>query len=292
MMNRRNFVKTSVAGAVGLAAVAADRSRPAAQQLRFPPLKKAVQYRMLPKELSVEDRLKLAKDVGFAGIEVPRMTDPKAVGEMRAAADRIGVRIHSMSYGWARFTGDDPEAVKQEQQRVRDALQACKTLGTDAMLLVPGRVTPDIRYADAYERSQRNIKPLLADAERIGIVIALENVWNSFLLSPLEFARYVDEFNSPWLQAYFDVGNVVYIGWPQDWIRTLGKRIRKIHLKDFNRREHAWKPLREGDVDWPEVRRALGEVGYDGWVTPELKGGDEAYLRDVSERVDKIIAGE
>ncbi|MGD8239460.1 MAG: TIM barrel protein [Armatimonadota bacterium] len=290
-MNRRNFLKTSVAATVGLAA--AGRTRTAeAQAAGLPPLKKAVQYRMLPKEMSADDRLKLARDVGFAGIEVPRMTDAKAAAEMRTAADRAGVQIHSMSWGWGSFTGDDAEGVQRDHENARLALAACKALGCDAMLLVPGRVTPQIRYADAYERSQRNIKPLIADAERTGVILAIENVWNSFLLSPIEFARYVDEFESPWLQAYFDIGNVVYIGWPQDWIRTLGKRVRKIHLKDFNRREHAWKPLREGDVDWPEVRRALGEVGYDGWITPELGGGDEAYLRDVSDRVDKIIAGE
>jgi len=292
-MDRRNFLKTSVIGTAGLAAIGADGTRPAeAQPAGFPPLKKAVQYGMLPKELSIEDRLKLARDVGFAGIEAPRMTDANAAAEMRTAADRAGVRIHSMSWGWAAFTGDDPGAVARDQQGVRDALETCKVLGADAMLLVVGRVTPQIRYADAYERSQPNLRPLIADAERTGIVIAIENVWNSFLLSPIEFARYVDEFESPWVQAYFDIGNVVYIGWPQDWIRTLGKRVRKIHLKDFNRREHAWKPLREGDVDWPEVRRALGEVGYDGYLTPELGGGDEAYLRDVSDRVDKIMAGE
>jgi L-ribulose-5-phosphate 3-epimerase len=292
-MNRRNFVKTSITSAVGLAVAAAERTRPAAaQQPGFPPLKKAVQYRMLPNELSVEDRLKLAKAVGFEGIEVPRMSDAAAVAEMRAAADAAGIRIHSMSWGWASFTGDDAEQVKKDQDGIRVSLAACKTLGCDAMLLVPGRVTAQVGYSDAYERSQPNIRPLIADAERTGVVIAIENVWNSFLLSPVEFARYVDEFESPWVQAYFDIGNVVYIGWPQDWIRTLGERLRKIHLKDFNRKEHAWKDLREGDVDWPEVRRALGEVGYGGWLTPELRGGDEAYLRDISDRVDKIMAGE
>jgi len=118
----------------------------------------------------------------------------------------------------------------------------------------------------------------------------VENVWNKFLLSPLEFARYVDEFESPWLQAYFDIGNVIIYGYAQDWIRTLGKRIVKIHLKDFKRQGYQWKMLLEGDANWPEVRRALDEIGYNGYVTPELGGGDEAYLTELSGRIDKIIA--
>jgi hexulose-6-phosphate isomerase len=113
---------------------------------------------------------------------------------------------------------------------------------------------------------------------------------------PLEFARYIDELNSPWVQAYFDVGNVVRFGWPQDWIRTLGKRTRKVHIKDFKGGPGLgtggeWVNLREGSIDWPEVMRALAEVGYEGYLTCELKGGDEAYLRDLSARIDLILAG-
>ena len=134
-------------------------------------------------------------------------------------------------------------------------------------------------------------------AETIGkVIIAVEEVWNRFLLSPLEFARYVDEFDSPWLKAYFDVGNVVIYAFPQDWIRTLGSRIAKIHLKDFNfdrpNGRFTWKPIGEGDIDWPEVRRALGEVHYGGYVTTEVSAGDAAYLKDVASRVDRFLAGQ
>ena len=117
------------------------------------------------------------------------------------------------------------------------------------------------------------------------MIVAVEEVWNKFLLSPLEFARYVDEFDSPWLKAYFDVGNVVFYGYPQDWIRTLGQRIVNVHLKDFKLDRPGghfhWKNLGEGDIDWVEVRKALGEIGYDGYVTTEIAGGDAAYLKDV-----------
>jgi hexulose-6-phosphate isomerase len=133
-------------------------------------------------------------------------------------------------------------------------------------------------------------------ARDLKVTIAVEEVWNKFLLSPIEFARYVDDFESPWVRAYFDVGNVVLYAFPQDWIRTLGPRIAKIHLKDFNfdRRNgrFAWKNLGEGDIDWPEVRRALAEIQYNGYVTTELEGGDAAYLKDVSARVDRFLSGE
>ena len=127
-------------------------------------------------------------------------------------------------------------------------------------------------------------------------MIAVEEVWNKFLLSPLEFARYVDEFDSPWVRAYFDVGNVVIHAFPQDWIRTLGSRIVKVHIKDFNfdrkNRRFAFTNIGEGDIDWPEVRKALAEIKYTGFITTEIGGGDEAYLKDVVARLDKFLAGE
>jgi hexulose-6-phosphate isomerase len=122
----------------------------------------------------------------------------------------------------------------------------------------------------------------------------MEEVWNKFLLSPLEMVRYVDEYASPYVKAYLDVGNMVFYGYPQDWIRTLGKRINRVHLKDFQVEDEKleWKNLGEGAIDWPEVRKAFGEVGYQGWVTAELDGGDAAYLKDVAGRIDRFIAGQ
>ncbi len=169
--------------------------------------------------------------------------------------------------------------------------------GADTVLLVPAVVDANTSYRDAWTRSQRVIRErLLPKARELKVIIAVEEVWNKFLLSPLEFARYVDEFESPWVRAYFDVGNVVMYAFPQDWIRTLGPRIVKIHLKDFNfdraNGRFTWKNLGEGDIDWPEVRRALGEIVYAGYVTTELNGGDAAYLKDVSSRVDRFLAGQ
>jgi L-ribulose-5-phosphate 3-epimerase len=136
------------------------------------------------------------------------------------------------------------------------------------------------------------IRKLLPLAEKLKVVIGIENVWNKFLLSPIEFARYVDEFKSPFLRAYFDVGNVVLFGYPQDWIRTLGSRIIKLHVKGFDAKRIKFVNLRDGTIDWPEVRRALKEINYSGFMSAELAGGDREYLKGVSERMDKIIAGE
>ncbi len=177
------------------------------------------------------------------------------------------------------------------------SLRNAKLWGADTVLLVPAVVNTKVSYQDAYTRSQNVIRQrILPLAQELKVMIGIEEVWNKFLLSPLEFARYVDEFQSPWVKAYFDVGNIVFYGYPQDWIRTLGKRIVKLHLKDFalDRKDGQfyWKNLGEGDIEWAEVRKALDEIGYNGYVTLEIDGGNAAYLRDVSQRVDRFLAGQ
>jgi hexulose-6-phosphate isomerase len=165
--------------------------------------------------------------------------------------------------------------------------------GADTVLLVPAVVNAETGYRDALDRSRQNISRLLPLAQELKVTIGIENVWNKFLLSPVEFADYIDGFQSPWVRAYFDIGNILLYGFPQDWIRTLGKRIVKLHLKDFRFRDNvaAWTNLREGDVDWPAVYQALAETGFSGTATCELSAGDEAYLREVSRRVDLILSG-
>ena len=136
-------------------------------------------------------------------------------------------------------------------------MEDCKAYGGTTVLVVPAVVTPKVSYRDAWTRSQAAIRTLIPDAERHGVKIAIEEVWNKFLLSPVEFARYIDEFQSPWVGAYFDVGNVVEFGYPQEWIRELGKRILKIHIKEYKKEKRFDYPLGEGEIDWPEVRQAL-----------------------------------
>jgi hexulose-6-phosphate isomerase len=165
---------------------------------------------------------------------------------------------------------------------------------------VPAVVNPQTTYKEAYERSQVAIRKLIPLAEELNVTLALEEVWNKFLLSPLEFARYIDEYNSPHIRAYFDVGNVVLYGYPQDWIRTLGKRIVKLHIKDFSFKHQpgtdnsiaAWVPLGDGDIDWTAVSEALRDLGYQGTATVELDPGDAPYLKEMRRRFGLILSGE
>jgi L-ribulose-5-phosphate 3-epimerase len=265
------------------------------------PIQKGVFSDMLPKSLSWTDRFKLARDVGFEIVECPTAVDQAEAEEIKKASDTAKLPVHSVmnaSHGKYPLSSDDPAIVASGLQGLETSLNNAKLWGADTVLLVPAFVTPRVRYQDAWTRSQSEIRRILPKAADMKIVIAIENVGNRFLLSPLEFARYVDEMNSPWLKAYFDVGNIVRNGYPQDWIRTLGKRIVKLHLKDPSTKEirqpgqpSRRAPLLEGDVDWREVHKALTEIGYIGAATVELPAGDEAYLRDVVRRVDIILSG-
>ncbi len=243
-----------------------------------------------------KEELALARKCGFEGIELNGpMADLTAAKELGALAKEMGVPIHSIVNGWGGPLSDPkPENVEKGIASMETSLRCAKAVGADAVLLVPAVVNEEVGYGEAWERSQKNVRKLLPLAKELQVIIAVENVWNKFLLSPLEFAKYVDEFNDPWLKAYIDVGNMILFGYAQDWVRTVGKRIVRIHLKDFKRpteREgYKWTNLLDGDVNWPQVRKALEEIGYHGYLTPEIAGGDEAYLTDVVRRIDKIIA--
>jgi len=283
-MNRRAFLSASAAPLL------------AAQAPGKLPIRKAVLLSMLPKNLSYPDRFKLARDVGFEQIECPTIAEDSEAEQIRKASESTGLRIHSvMNQAHWKFplSSSDPAVVAESVKGMETSLRNAHLWGADTVLLVPAVVNPQTSYKDAWTRSQQQIRKLLPMAEKLKVIIAVEEVWNKFLLSPLEFAQYVDSFKSPWLKAYFDVGNVVLTGYPQDWIRTLGRRIAKLHLKDFRfkNRMAEFVPLREGEIDWKEVHKALGEIGYKGSATVELPGGDESYLRDVSHRVDLILSG-
>ena len=289
---RRKFLESAAA----LSALAALRPRAAAAGGNP---KKAVLISMLPKERSYRERFQMAVDVGFAGIEMQTVTDAGQAAEIKEASARTGLIIHSVmnSAHWQYpLSSADPEAVGKSVAGMETSLRNAKLWGAGAVLLVPAVVNPQTSYQDAWTRSQKVIRErILPLAEELKVIVAVEEVWNKFLLSPLEFARYVDEFASPWVKAYFDVGNVLLYGYPQDWIRTLGPRIVRVHLKDFHLdREHGrfdWKNLGEGDLDWVGVRKAFSDIGYDGWVTTEIEGGDAAYLKDVMARLDNFLAG-
>jgi L-ribulose-5-phosphate 3-epimerase len=266
------------------------------------PIRKAVLYSMLPKDLTVEQRFALAHDTGFQEVECGTVDDDAEAQRMLDAAHKAGVRIHSVMNRdhWSYpLSSPDPQVVAKSLQGIRTSMKNASVWGSDTVLIVPAVVNPGTSYKQAWDRSQTQIRKLIPLAAELKVILAVEEVWNKFLLSPLEFATYVDQFESPWVRAYFDVGNVVLTGYPQDWIRTLGSRIVKLHLKDFtfrqnpelNKRVASWVMLREGEIDWKEVYRALAEIGYRGSATVELDGGGEEYLRDVSRRVDLILNG-
>jgi len=257
---------------------------------------------MLPSNLPVADRMKLARDSGFEQVECPTTPDPKDAEEIKRSAASAGLRIHSvmnMDHWKYPLSSADQSVVKRSLDGAKTSIRNAHLWEADTVLIVPGVVDANNRYADVYTRSKESIKQLLPLAEELKIIVAIEEVWNKFLLSPIEFASYVDSFHSPWLRAYFDVGNVVLYGYPQDWIRTLGKRIAKLHIKDFSFREEpgekgrlaAWVPLLEGDIQWRSIYDALHDIGYSGSATVELPGGDGAYLREVNKRFEKILSG-
>lgn len=295
--SRRDFLKTTVRAASAASLAAPAMSAAAALPVApasTPRIKKGILLGMLPKNLSYADRLKMARDLGFEGIQANTTPDQHEAEEIKKAADDAGIKIDSvmnMDHWKYPLSSADPAVVAKSLEGMKTSLNNAKLWGSYSVLLVPAVVNEETSYKDAWVRSQKEIRKLIPMAQELGVVIALEEVWNKFLLSPLEFAAYIDEFKSPWIKAWFDVGNVVLYGYPQDWIRTLGKRIVEVHLKDFKRDGFKWVNLGEGSINWPEVRKAFAEIGYSGYATTELDGGDEAYLRDVSQRVDRLLLG-
>src|SRR5580698_818008 len=260
------------------------------------PIKKAVEFNMLPKSLGIIDAFQLAKDCGFEQVECPTTPEQSKAEEMLAASRKSGLRIHSVmnqAHWSSPLSSPDPAVVEKSLEGMRASLANAKLWGSDTVLLVPAVVNAEVSYAEAWERSQRQIRKLIPIAQESKIVIGIEEVWNKFLLSPLEFARYIDSFESPWIKAYFDVGNVAISGYPQDWIRVLGKRIVKLHVKDFKfeRNLASWVSLKEGQIDWHAVHASLEAIKYKGTATVELPGGDADYLKEVNRRFEQILGG-
>ncbi len=289
-MTRRLFIETGVA----LAALPSTEARL--------PIHRAVEYSMLPENLGIPERFQMARDAGFERIECPTTPDQQQAQAMKDAAEKAGIKIHSvmnMDHWKYPLSSADPAVVEKSLNGARTSLRNAHFWGADTVLIVPAVVNANTSYRDAYTRSQTNIRKLLPLAEELQVIVALEEVWNKFLLSPIEFANYIDQFKTPWVRAYFDVGNVQLYAYPADWIRTLGPRIVKLHIKDFSFRHEPgtektvaeWVPLLEGDIDWKAVYQALKDIGFHGTATVELPGGDEAYLREVFKRLTMILSG-
>ncbi len=291
-IDRRTLMTATAAGA--LAGLASGSSRPRVK------LKKALKYGMIGEGKTPLEKFQLVKSLGFQGVE-PDSPSDLDVDEVVEAAEQTGVEIPGVvdSVHWGKpFSHPDPKVRAEGVAALETALRDCKRYGGTSVLVVPAVVNAGVSYADAYRRSQEELRKCLPLAEELEIDIAFENVWNNFLLSPLEAARYVDEFESERVGFHFDVGNIVYYGWPAHWIEALGKRILKLDIKDYSRKklndEGRWKgfgvQIGEGDSDWPAVMRALGKIGYSGWATAEVGGGDRERLAQISANMDKVFA--
>jgi hexulose-6-phosphate isomerase len=264
-----------------------------------PRIKKSLKLGMVQAKLPLVDKFKLLKEIGFDGVE-PDSPNNFELKEVLDARDRSGLVIDGVvdSVHWTQpLSHPDPKVQSAGLDGLKAALKDAKDYGGTSVLLVPATVSKQISYADAYHRSQAEIRKVIPLAEDLGIRILLENVWNNFLLSPLEFARYIDELGSPIVGAHFDVGNIVTFGWPEQWIRILGKRVVKIDVKEYSRKqemEHGQRAgagveIGEGDCDWPAVMAALADIGFEGWAAAEVRGGDEQRLREVSLRMDRVL---
>ena len=265
-----------------------------------PLLKKSLKIGMIQEGSTLLEKFQIAKEVGFDGIELDFPSDYND-DEILAAKEATGLEIPGLvnSLHWKKPLSHPKASVRDEcTQSMKDALRACKKYGGTTVLLVPAVVGKKVSYQEAWERSTDEINKILPTAEETGVKIAIENVWNNFLISPLEAARFIDQFDSDLIGWYFDVGNIVRYGWPEHWIQALGHRIIKIDIKDYSREkqqsEGIWEGFKvkigDGDSDWASVNKALKDVGYSGWGSAEVSGGNKERLMEIKQLMDKVYA--
>jgi hexulose-6-phosphate isomerase len=264
-----------------------------------PKIKKCLKIEMVKGEMPLLEKFKMLKELGYDGVELssPHNYDNK---EILAARDKTGLEIPGVvnSEHWkSPLSHPDPKVREKCFNTVITSMEDCKLYGGTTVLLVAGVVNDQIGYADAYKRTQEEIKKLIPYAEKTGVKIAIENVWNNFLISPVEAARYIDEINHPMVGWYFDIGNILRYGWPEHWIETLDKRIMKLDVKEYSRKkqndEGLWKgfdvELMDGDNNWPVIIKSLEKIDYNGWASAEVPGGDKERLKVIIDRMNKIF---
>jgi len=306
-MDRRGFL-TSVSSAVlGVGAIGENQSREASlekasstsRSKNRAPLKKGIKFHLFDEERPLTEKFRLLADRGFQGVELRCPSDGRSREEVLRARDQTGISIYGVlnSGNWSQpFSHPDPEVRKKGADTLREAIKDASAYGASTVLLIPAVVTSDVSYDEAWSRSQKAIRKVLPTAEKHEVTIAFENVWNHFLLSPMEFARYIDGFESDYVGAYLDIGNTITYGWPEQWIRILGDRIARVDLKDRSRDRYSGRgqavkvKLGDGSCDWSAVRHALDDVGYEGWATAEVQGGDRDRMQEISDRMSRVLS--
>jgi hexulose-6-phosphate isomerase len=278
-------------------------------------MKKGINRWAFPAAMEIDECMLRAKEAGFDGIEVVLAEQGEIslnsasddMDKIVAASNKIGIELTSLATGlfWDySLTSEDRQLREQAKKIVRKMLELASHLKVDTILVVPGAVDvffkPDaeiVSYDVAYERAKAALKELAETAEEYQVNIGVENVWNKFLLSPLEMRDLLDEIGSDYVGAYFDVGNVLSFGYPEQWIRILGSRIKKVHFKDFRTdigNAGGFVGLLEGNVNWPEVISSLREIDYRGYVIAEFfpySYHPEALLWNTSKSMDLILRG-
>ncbi|MBE6883299.1 MAG: sugar phosphate isomerase/epimerase [Ruminococcaceae bacterium] len=264
---------------------------------------------------TLKESFLLAKDAGFEGVEVALdegtgeitlESGEKDLLEIKKQADEIGIELYSVATGlyWSYFLNDEDETVRQKAQDiVKKQLEVAAVLGCESILVIPGCVNAEFAapgkvydYLTCYERSLESVMKVKSYAEQYKVQIALENVWNKFLLSPMEMRDFIDKVGSDYVGSYLDIGNVLANGFPEHWIRALGSRIKKVHFKDYRMEAgglHGFVDLLAGDVNYPAVMEELKKIGYDGWVSAEMipnyKYYTETIIYNTSNAMDRIM---
>lgn len=264
------------------------------------------------RDKTLEERFELAAKAGFDGVElsvnegdrIDLSTGENEIKKIADAARTCGLKVHSVTGGTFfkySFSSQNQESREMALRYAKKQIDTAKICGADTILLVPGMVDSSIAgrneiipYDIAYDNALAGMKELIPYAESAGITIGIENVWNKFLLSPLEMRQFIDDCKSDYVGAYLDVGNVLQTGFPEHWIRILGTRVKKVHVKDFLTSVGnicAFVPLLSGNVNFPEIMKALGEIGYDKWLTAEVRQFlycPEATVYQISQAMDFI----
>ena len=276
-------------------------------------MKKGINIWSFPNN-TIKNNLILAKDAGFEGVELAlngegelsiNATD-KEIKEIKDVADSLGLSLYSLSCGlcWDYRLSDDDANIRQKaKDMIKKQIDTAKGLGADTVLVIPGAVNVEfsmpekkVAYDVVYNRALEGLSELKSYAEHAKVNIGLENVWNKFLLSPMEMRDFIDKIGSEYVGSYLDIGNTLYCSYPEDWVRILGKRIKKVHFKDYRLQAgglHGFVDLLAGDVNYPEVVNALNEIGYDDWVSAEMipnyKHYTDTIIYNTSNSMDKIL---